>query len=118
VSPNENGQNPVLVATLHLRSPEDIIYYIGQIVRLETYSQSVPRYALSTHGCPPTNGCRFSLLFRRATPMGPRQVSGDTKAAVAVTDSDGDRYIIPAGPWPPKPFVTFDSVAEMGIWEA
>ncbi len=109
------GENPVLVATLHLRSPEDIIYYIGQIVRLETYSQDVPRYALSTHGEKPYQWVPIFVAFP------PGHVDGhgepfprDKKAEVVVTDSDGDRYIIPAGPWPPKPFMTFDSVSRDG----
>jgi len=83
----------------HLRSPEDIIYYIGQIVRLETYSQSVPRYALSTHGCPPYQWMPIFVAFPPGHTDGNRdKYPGDTKAAVAVTDSDGDRYIISCRP--------------------
>lgn len=115
VNPGENGQNQVLVATLHLRSPEDIIYYIGQIVRLETYSQDVPRYALSTHGSAPYRWVPIFVAFPPGHTDGHGDAyPGEKKAAVAVTDSDGDRYIIPAGPWPPKPFIVFDSVTRDG----
>ncbi|MEA2162212.1 MAG: hypothetical protein QOK37_339 [Thermoanaerobaculia bacterium] len=98
-------------ATLHLRSPEDILYYIGQIVRLETYNQQVPEYALSKHGKAPYELVPIFVAF----PPGRKDGKGkayptDKRTAVAVTDAEGDRYIIPAGPWPPAPFATFERI--------
>ncbi len=46
-SETEDGKDVLVTVTLHLRSPQDILYYLGQIIRLETVKNQVPQLTLA-----------------------------------------------------------------------
>jgi hypothetical protein len=109
-----DSARPDYQVALHLRSPEDVLYYLGQIVRLETRDQKAAQFAL------PKGEDRYEIapLFvafpqNRADASGQRYPS--CKAVVTVTDAEGERYIIPAAPWPPEPFHSIQASAPDGV---
>jgi len=87
--------------TLHLRSPQDVLYYIGQIIRLEAYRRQVPQLLHAR-----TDGSYEAAPLFVAFPEGHSSPTGGAypscgETAVSVTDSDGDRFVVPAGrKWP------------------
>lgn len=91
--------------SLQLRSPEDVLYYLGQIVRMETHSQNTAQLALGRSGGPYETAPLFVAFPQNRTDASGKPYP-TCKAVVTVTDAEGERYIIPAAPWPPKTFAT------------
>jgi hypothetical protein len=84
---------------LKLRSPEGIIYYLGQIIRMERNNRLVPRVAVELqkdrYGLVP-------LFVAFPTSGGDEKITGFPpcrKNSVKITDAEGERYIIPREPW-------------------
>jgi hypothetical protein len=81
----------------HLRSTEGIIYYLGQILRLEHFNGTVPWIKIDHKLLP------IFVGLPKDEHEEPSDVRLNCDAFVDVTDSEGDRYIIPRSFLPKAP---------------
>ena len=99
------GANPRQF-TLHIRSPEAILYYLGQLVRLQL-ARNVTFQVLSTkdYGTDKDEVYHIAPLFvafRGTVPAGSREASPTCdRGGVVATDVDGETFMIPRATLPP-----------------
>jgi hypothetical protein len=106
----DNNGRPATV-TLHLRSPEGVLYYLGEIVRLENCTacskKRIPLLALRREEGPSGEATFevvpiFVAFQQKGTDDVDRFYRSCGKPAVSVTNAEGDRYAIPRLTWPPR----------------
>jgi len=85
--------------TFQLRSPEGILYYLGQILRLEHFNGAVSRIKLEGRD----ELFPIFVALQKHPAGGSPGTQLNCPSFVDVTDSLKDRYIIPRQPPPPPP---------------
>lgn len=92
--------------TLHLRSPEAILYYLGQIVRLGEAQGKWPQVLTRKGLGAPQDKLYETMPLFVAVKSAPNKSEDKSprcgRGSVAVTDEEGETYVIPKQQWPPK----------------
>ncbi len=89
-----SGGSDKAAITFHLRSPEGILYYLGQLLRLQHSAAGLVQSVCYQPGEEPLP---VFVVIQRQASDGPLQ---QCESAIDATDADNDRYFIPKGTSP------------------